>query len=72
MNKLRSLIELNLFGVCSWIGERFDISTATIRKYFIYISFLTVGSPVVIYFILAFWMNIKQYISYGKRNPLKY
>ncbi len=72
MNKLRSLIELNMFGVCSWIGERFDISTATIRKYFIYISFLTVGSPVVIYFILAFWMNIKQYISYGKRNPLKY
>jgi len=72
MNKLRSLIELNMFGVCSWIGERFDISTATIRKYFIYISFLAVGSPVVIYFILAFWMNIKQYISYGKRNPLKY
>lgn len=72
MNKLRALIELNMFGVCSWIGERFDISTATIRKYFIYISFLTVGSPVVIYFILAFWMNIKQYISYGKRNPLKY
>ncbi|MFZ9718524.1 MAG: PspC domain-containing protein [Chitinophagaceae bacterium] len=72
MNRLRSMIEWNLFGVCSWIGERFDISTTTIRKYFIYISFLTIGSPVVLYFILAFWMNLKQYISYGKRNPLKY
>lgn len=72
MNRLRSMIEWNMFGVCSWIGERFDISTTTIRKYFIYISFLTIGSPVVLYFILAFWMNLKQYISYGKRNPLKY
>lgn len=72
MNRLRSMIEWNMFGVCSWIGERFDISTTTIRKYFIYISFLAIGSPVVLYFILAFWMNLKQYISYGKRNPLKY
>lgn len=72
MNRLRSMIEWNMFGVCSWIGERFDISTTTIRKYFIYISFLTIGSPVVLYFVLAFWMNLKQYISYGKRNPLKY
>lgn len=72
MNKLRSLIELNVFGVCAWLGERFQISTSTIRKYFIYISFLTMGSPVIVYFFLAFWMNLRDYIWAARRNPLKY
>jgi len=48
------------------------ISTFTIRKYFMYISCLTLGSPVVFYFILAFWMNLKRYMLQSKRNPLRY
>jgi phage shock protein PspC (stress-responsive transcriptional regulator) len=72
MNRLRELIEYNLFGVCSYIGDKMQISTTTIRKYFIYISFLTMGSPVIFYFITAFWMNIRQYIWITKRNPLRY
>jgi phage shock protein PspC (stress-responsive transcriptional regulator) len=71
MNRLRHLIEFNVFGVCTYLGEKFHISTSTIRKYFIYISFLTMGSPVIFYFIAAFWMNIRHYIMYGKRNPLR-
>jgi phage shock protein PspC (stress-responsive transcriptional regulator) len=72
MERLRSYIEWQVFGVCTRIGEVMGISTFTIRKYFIYISCLTLGSPVVFYFILAFWMNLKRYIWEGKRNPLKY
>ena len=72
MEKLRNFIELQVFGVCTRIGEVLGISTFTIRKYFIYISCLTLGSPVVFYFILAFWMNLKRYILEGKRNPLRY
>jgi phage shock protein PspC (stress-responsive transcriptional regulator) len=72
MNRLRELIEYNLFGVCSYLGEKMQISTITIRKYFIYISFLTMGSPVIFYFIAAFWMNLRRYIWISKRNPLRY
>jgi phage shock protein PspC (stress-responsive transcriptional regulator) len=72
MERLRSYIEWQVFGVCTRIGEVMGISTFTIRKYFIYISCLTLGSPIVFYFILAFWMNLKRYIWEGKRNPLKY
>ncbi|MBX9782501.1 MAG: PspC family transcriptional regulator [Chitinophagaceae bacterium] len=72
MNRLRRLIEWNAFGVCTYLGEKWNISTASIRKYFIYISFLTLGSPVVIYFFVAFWMNIKQYIGFYKRNPVRW
>lgn len=70
MQKLRSFIEWNIFGVCTSLGERLHISTSTIRKYFIYISFLTLGSPVIFYFVAAFWLNLKRYISLSRRNPL--
>ncbi|MFN8265957.1 MAG: PspC family transcriptional regulator [Chitinophagaceae bacterium] len=71
MNKLRQLIEWNVFGVCTYIGEKLHIPTSSIRKYFIYISFLTFGSPVVLYFFVAFWMNVRNYVLHGRRNPLR-
>lgn len=71
MEKIREYLELNAFGVCTAIGEKLGIASSKIRMWFIYISFLTLGSPVLLYMILAFWMNIKNYILAGKRNPLK-
>jgi phage shock protein PspC (stress-responsive transcriptional regulator) len=70
IQKLREFLELRAFGVCNAMGERLGIATSRIRMWFIYISFLTLGSPVIIYMVLAFWMNIKRYILAGKRNPL--
>ena len=72
MNKIRDFIELRVFGVCTAIGEKMGIPTSVIRRYFIYISFLTFGSPVIFYLFIAFWMNIKNYIVSSRRNPLKY
>ena len=72
MIQLKEFIEWKVFGVCSWIGERAGISTATIRKYFIYISCLTMGSPVIVYIFFAFWMNVRDYIMCARRNPLRY
>lgn len=42
------------------------------RMWFIYISFLTVGSPVIVYMVMAFVMNIRRYMLHAKRNPLRY
>ncbi len=72
MNRLRYFIEWKLFGVCTAIGEKMGISVTRIRTWFVYISFLTMGSPLIIYFVLAFWMNIKRYIKAARRNPLWY
>lgn len=71
MNKIREFLEINAFGVCTAIGDKLGIASSKIRIWFIYISFLTLGSPVLLYMILAFWMNIKNYILAGKRNPLR-
>jgi phage shock protein PspC (stress-responsive transcriptional regulator) len=72
MNKLKSFVEWNAFGVCSAIGNRLGIATSNIRMYFIYTSLLTMGSPIIIYLILAFWRNIRRYIWAAKRNPWYY
>lgn len=72
MKSLREVIEINAFGVCSAIGEKMGIATSRIRMWFIYLSFITFGSPIIIYMVLAFWLNIKNYILSAKRNPLRY
>lgn len=72
MEKLRYNIEQHAFGVCSALGEKLGIATSRIRMWFIYISFLAMGSPIIIYMILAFWLNIKKYMYHAKRNPLKH
>ncbi|MCS7004972.1 MAG: PspC domain-containing protein [Cytophagales bacterium] len=55
-------LEKQAFGVCSRLGEMLGVSSAVIRLYFIYTSFLTLGSPVLIYLFLAFWINFRRYV----------
>lgn len=72
MNRFKNFIEWQAFGVLSALGERMGIAASRIRMWFMYISFLTLGSPIVLYMIVAFWMNMKRYILAARRNPLKY
>ncbi len=61
-------IEHYAFGICTALGEKFGIRTSTIRLYFIYVSFFTFGSPVVLYLAIAFWLNIRHYIVARKHT----
>jgi phage shock protein C len=62
-------IEQNVFGVCERIGERLKMPAKDIRMFFIYASCMTIGSPVIIYMILAFWIRMKDYVR-GKRSAV--
>ncbi|MCB0689594.1 MAG: PspC domain-containing protein [Saprospiraceae bacterium] len=59
---IKDLVERSAFGVCSYLGDKFGIQSAKIRLYFIYTSFVTMGSPIIIYLIMAWWLNIKKYV----------
>lgn len=72
MNRLKAIVEWNAFGVCAAVGEKLGIATSRIRIFFIYATFLAMGSPLIVYMILAFWMNIKHYIMSARRNPARY
>lgn len=58
----RHVLEKSVFGVCQYAGEKMGIKPETIRMYFIYSSFITFGSPFVIYLVAAFWLNIRKYM----------
>ena len=69
IRSISSGVEQQAFGVCAWLGKKLGIRTTTIRMYFIYLSFFTVGSPVIVYFIMAFILEHKEFFKPGRRRP---
>jgi len=65
---IKGFFEKQAFGVCTWLGEKMTIPSSDIRKFFIYSSFLAIGSPVIIYLILAFLLRMKNYFFNGKSS----
>ncbi|MCX6350754.1 MAG: PspC family transcriptional regulator [Bacteroidetes bacterium] len=70
VDKFKELTELKMFGVFSALGDKMGIASSRIRMFFIYITFLTIGSPIIFYLIAAFVINIGNYIRNRKRNPI--
>lgn len=66
----RHMLEKSVFGVLQQAGEWMRIDPARIRLYFIYASFVTFGSPFVLYLVMAFWLNIRKYIIRPTRRFL--
>jgi phage shock protein C len=62
MKRVIQFFENHAFGVCTALGEKLGIASASIRLFFIYASFLTLGSPIIVYLALAFVMNIRKHL----------
>jgi phage shock protein C len=69
VTQIQAFCEKQAFGVCTFWGERLGVATGSVRLFFIYLSFLTLGSPVVIYLVLFFTMNFHRHFR-KKRNPI--
>ncbi|NJL15625.1 MAG: PspC domain-containing protein [Microscillaceae bacterium] len=61
MKKIQDFLEHQAFGVCTRLGEKMGLASSRIRIFFIYASFLTFGSPILLYLALAFLMNLRRY-----------
>ena len=68
VKRIQLFFEEHAFGVCSYLGDKLGIATSSIRLFFIYASFLTLGSPVIIYLSLAFILNIRAHLR--KRSSI--
>ena len=67
-DQIQSFLERNAFGVCEWLGEKWGMKSSRIRVYFIYVSFFTFGSPIIIYFALMFWLEQKYFFRSKRPN----
>lgn len=45
-----------LFGVCGGLAEYFGLDATLVRLAFVFLTIIGVGSPILIYIILAFVM----------------
>ncbi|HAC26197.1 MAG TPA: PspC family transcriptional regulator [Cytophagales bacterium] len=62
MDQIQHFFEKRAFGVCTSLGEKMGLATSSIRLFFIYTSFLTLGSPLVIYLAMAFVLNLRRHM----------
>lgn len=63
---ISDFFERQAFGVCSWLGDKLRMKSSQIRLFFIYASFLTLGSPIIVYLHMAFILRIKNLIQSSK------
>ncbi|WP_116105726.1 PspC domain-containing protein [Lewinella sp. IMCC34191] len=68
MEEFRRKLEHSAFGVCAWLGDKMGIQRSRVRIYFIYLSCLSLGSSLLFYFFIAFWLNIREYLREGRRQ----
>jgi phage shock protein PspC (stress-responsive transcriptional regulator) len=71
VEKIKSFFEIYAFGVCEYIGQKFDISNRKVRLLFIYVSFITVGSTLLVYFTLAAMLQVKNLLK-KRRSIIDY
>jgi phage shock protein PspC (stress-responsive transcriptional regulator) len=71
INRIQLFFEKRAFGVCGWLGAKLGLKTSKVRVYFIYLSFITFGSPLIVYLILAFLLEHKNLLlSFSKRKSV--
>ena len=69
INSIRYFFEKHGFHVSSRLADRLCMRANSVRLFFIYISFVTVGLGFGIYLTLAFWIKLKDLIR-AKRSSV--
>lgn len=66
--RIVTYFEQQSFGVSTYFANKLHMSTAKVRLFFIYSSFLAVGFPILFYFLAAILLDIRHYM---KKSRLK-
>ncbi|GAB2976167.1 hypothetical protein GCM10027049_08670 [Mucilaginibacter puniceus] len=63
LQRIITFFERYSFGVCTYLGERLNISIFKIRLFFIYSSFLAVGFPLIAYLFAGIVLDIRNFVK---------
>jgi phage shock protein C len=70
MKKISLFFELQFFGVCTGLAEWMGVSTFSVRLFFVHASFLTFGSPIIVYLGLLWLRKIRKYLRQHRHPAL--
>lgn len=66
MKHLIIFFEKQFFGVSAWWASKLGIKPSFVRLFFIYLSFVNFGTPLV-YLFMVFVLRIRNHFKYKKR-----
>jgi phage shock protein C len=61
--RIVTFFEKQSFGVSTYLANKLNMSTAKVRLFFIYSSFLAVGFPILFYLLAAVVLDIRNYMK---------
>ena len=67
--KIRYFFEKYGFAVSSRLADKLGMRAKSVRLFFIYLTFATLGMGFAIYITLAFWLKLKD-LLYTKRSSV--
>ena len=69
ITNIRHFFEKHGFEVSSRLADKLGMRASSVRLFFIYISFVTIGLWFGVYLTLAFWLKLKD-MFYTKRSSV--
>ena len=68
IQKITFFFEMRSFGVSEWWARKLGIRSSQVRLFFIYTSFIALGSPIIIYLIMGWILENKHYFKLAKKK----
>ena len=68
LQKISLFFELRSFGVCQWWARKLGIEQYKVRRSFIYATVVGLGSPLILYFIMAWAIEHKHYFKLQRKR----
>ncbi|MCB7480947.1 PspC domain-containing protein [Christiangramia sediminis] len=69
VSNIRYYLEKHGFYVSTRLADKLGMRAKSVRLFFIYASFFTMGVGFIVYLTLAFWLKLKDLI-YTKRTSV--
>ncbi|MFA5574570.1 MAG: PspC domain-containing protein [Brumimicrobium sp.] len=67
IQKIVFFFELRSYGVSEWWAKKLGVKTNKVRLFFIYLSFIGLGSPVLLYLLMGIVLEHKHILTFRKK-----
>jgi phage shock protein PspC (stress-responsive transcriptional regulator) len=68
VQKISLFFELRSFGVSAWFARKMRVEVSRVRLFFIYLSFIGLGSPVILYLMMAWILEHKHIFKLQRKR----
>ena len=66
--KILFYFELRSYGVSEWWARKLNVRTNNVRLFFVYLSFATLGSSLLLYLPMAFVLDHRHRFKFSKKS----